>query len=311
MELYFLGTGAGLPSKERNVTSIAFLLLQERGTFWMIDCGEGTQHQMLASPLKPAKLEKIFITHLHGDHVYGLPGILSSRSFQSATSPVTIYGPSGISQMIQSVLETSYTHLPYPLTVSEIEEGIVFEDETFLVSCRKLEHGVPSYGYRFEEKPRPGKLLRHKLDSLRIPAGPVFQKLKDGQDVNLEDGTILKSKDFVGPPAPGRTVVVCGDTIPCDATRMLAVHADVLVHEATYREKDKERASKHNHSTSMQAAAIAASANVHALILTHISARYSKEACKDLENEAQSIFSNTQVAHDHDRYTIEAAHERN
>ena len=124
LELYFLGTGAGLPSKKRNVTSIALLLLQERGAFWLIDCGEGTQHQMLSSPLKPGKLEKIFITHLHGDHVFGLPGVLSSRSFQSAHSLITIYGPIGIKQMVTTILETSHVHLTYPLEIQEINETL-------------------------------------------------------------------------------------------------------------------------------------------------------------------------------------------
>jgi ribonuclease Z len=311
VELYFLGTGAGLPSKDRNVTAIALLLYQERGTFWLIDCGEGTQHQMLASPLRPAKLEKIFITHLHGDHVYGLPGILSSRSFQSATTPVTIYGPIGIARMIQTVLETSSTHLPYPLLVEEIDEGIVFEDDTFCVSCRKLQHGILSFGYRFEEKQRSGKLLRSKLDALRIPAGPMFQKLKNGQDATLADGTLLRSKEFVGAKTKGCTIVICGDTIPCDATKVLARDADVMVHEATYREKDAQRARKHNHSTSKEAATIAASANVQALILTHISARYDKEACEGLESEAKSVFPNTQVASDYSQFAVKTAQARN
>ena len=151
VDIFFLGTGAGMPAKLRNVTSIALKLLEERGAVWLFDAGEATQHQILHTPIKPRRIEKIFITHLHGDHIYGLPGLLSSRSFQGGESEVTVYGPKGIKDYIHVSLSISQTYLKYPLVVIEIEEGSIFEDEQFLVESRRLDHGIPSYGYRIVE----------------------------------------------------------------------------------------------------------------------------------------------------------------
>lgn len=304
MELYFLGTGAGLPQKERNVTSIALRLHQERNAFWLIDCGEGTQHQMLSSPLRMTKLEKVFITHLHGDHIFGLPGLLGSRAFQSGKTPLTLYGPVGLKQFIETTLQVSQSHLPYALDVVEIDEGLVCEDDQFTVTCRRLSHGVPSYGYRFEEQPAAGHLKREQLLEAGVPEGPVYGQLKAGKNVQLPDGRTLYSHDYVSPPAPGRTVVVLGDTTPCAAIVDLARDANLLVHEATYRQVDADRAAMHNHSTTLDAATAAAAAGVKQLILTHISARYDEKAVKGLLKEAKRVFPNTHVAKDHLSFEI-------
>lgn len=175
---FFLGTGAGIPAKLRNVTSVALKLLEERGAIWLFDCGEATQHQILHTSIKPRRIEKIFITHLHGDHIYGLPGLLSSRSFQGGDTEVVLYGPKGLKEFINISLSVSQTFLSYPLKIVEIEEGVIFDDDQFTVEARLLDHGIPSYGYRIIEKDRPGTLLADKLIKAGIKPGPIYKKIK-------------------------------------------------------------------------------------------------------------------------------------
>lgn len=298
MEILFLGTGAGIPAKLRNVTSIALKLLEERGAVWLFDCGEATQHQILHTSLKPRRVEKIFITHLHGDHIYGLPGFLSSRSFQGGETDVTVYGPKGIKAFVETNLSISQTYLKYRIHFVEVEDGIVFEDDQFIVEARGLEHGIHSYGYRVVEKDRPGVLLVDKLKEAGIQPGPLYKKIKNGEDITLEDGTFIDSKVFTGPDVKGRVVTILGDTRYCDSSRILACNADILIHEATFSEGEEALAHEYYHSTTTQAASIAKEANVKRLCITHISSRYDKNAWKVLEDEAKSIFPMTEIAED-------------
>jgi len=299
MDLYFFGTGAGLPSKQRNVTAMALRLHQERNAVWLFDCGEGTQHQMLSSPIRPSKIEKIFITHLHGDHLYGLPGLLGSRAFAHTEAPLTVYGPPGIKHYVETVLSTSETHLPYALDIVEIAPGPVFSDNRFDVSCLPLAHRIASYGYRIVEQPQAGALKVDALVQMGIPKGPTYRALKDGKDVVLPDGRTLQSDDFVMSSTPGRVIAILGDTMPTDNAITLAASADVLVHEATYGTDETARAAKHHHSTTVQAATIAKKAGVRALVLTHLSARYDEAATARLRAEAAAVFANVYIAHDH------------
>lgn len=304
MELYFLGTGAGMPSKERNVTAVALTLYDERGTMWLFDCGEGTQHQILRSPLKTSRLEHLFITHLHGDHVYGLPGLLTSRSNQGGTTPLTVFGPPGLEAMLEPVMRLSQAHLAYELNVIEIREGIVFEDERFEVVCAKLEHRIDSYGYRIVEKEKPGKLDAARLRELGIPPGPLFGRIKQGETVELPDGTVVDGKTFIGPPIAGRTVAILGDTRPCEAELALSANVDVLVHEATFDSTLGELAQSYYHSTSKEAATAAKRAGAKTLILTHISSRYQEDEAERLLSEARATFRDTWLAKDHWVYTL-------
>lgn len=304
MELYFLGTGAGMPSKERNVTAIALTLYDERGTMWLFDCGEGTQHQMLRSPLKASRLETIFITHLHGDHVYGLPGLLTSRSNQGGTAPLTLFGPPGIEAMLEPVLRLSQAHLSYELVIREVSEGTIFEDEKFVVRCAKLDHRIDSYGYRVVEKDKPGKLDAVKLRELGVPPGPLFGKIKRGERVELPDGTVVDGQSFIGPPIAGKKIVILGDTRKCDAAVSLAEDADVLVHEATFDSTFHDLAQAYYHSTATEAAEVAGKAGAKSLILTHISSRYQEDEALRLVSEARAHFPNTQIAKDHGTFAI-------
>jgi ribonuclease Z len=298
LDIFFLGTGAGLPAKLRNVTSIALKLLEERGAVWLFDAGEATQHQILHTSIKPRRIEKIFITHLHGDHIYGLPGLLSSRSFQGGESEVVVYGPKGIKEYITISLSVSQTYLKYPLKIVEIEEGIIFEDEQFSVEARILEHGIPSYGYRIAEKARPGTLLADKLIEAGVQPGPVFRKIKNGETVTLEDGRVIVPGDFLGPTQKGRIVTILGDTRFCKNSISLATNADMLIHEATFSKGEEKLAFDYFHSTTHQAALVAKQAGCKQLCLTHISSRYDRNAWRELVSEAQEIFPNTTIAED-------------
>ncbi|MFI8685297.1 ribonuclease Z [Rossellomorea sp. NPDC077527] len=304
MELLFLGTGAGVPAKLRNVTSIALKLLEERGAVWLFDCGEATQHQILHTSLKPRRIEKIFITHLHGDHIYGLPGLLGSRSFQGGESLLTVYGPKGIKEYIEVSLSVSRTHLQYPLEVMEIEEGVVFEDDGFRVEAMELDHALPTFGYRVIEKDKPGVLKVDQLREQGVGPGPLYRRLKLGETVLLEDGREIHGQDFLGPSIPGRVVTILGDTRICSNAVELGKCADVLVHEATFNRDQEDMAREYFHSTTKQAGETALRADAKRLFLTHISSRYAKESWEELEKEARDVFPETYIARDFLEYVI-------
>lgn len=305
VEFVFLGTGAGVPSKGRNVSAIALQLLEERGATWLFDCGEATQHQILHTAVRPRRIEKIFITHLHGDHIFGLPGLLGSRSFQGGTTPLTVYGPKGIREFIEVALSVSTTHVKYPLEIVEItDEGVIFEDKQFYIETKRLSHGIECFGYRIVEKDIQGELLVEKLLEVGITPGPIFKRLKNGETVELEDGRVLHGEQFIGPKKKGRIITILGDTRYCEAAIELAKDADVLVHEATFSAEDTKQAHDYYHSTTEQAANVALQANVKRLILTHISSRYQGDTYKVLLEEAKQLFSNTEIASDLKIFTV-------
>lgn len=299
MELLFLGTGSGVPSKQRNVSSTALKLLDERNSIWLFDCGEGTQHQILRTTLKPRKINKIFITHMHGDHIYGLPGLLSSRGFQGGEDPVTVYGPKGIRGYVQMSLKYSGTHLSYPIKFVEFTEpGLIFEDKQFKVYADKLQHGLPSHGFRIVEADHDGTLDAELLKEMNVPSGPVYGRLKNKEIVELEDGRVLDGKDFVGEKQKGRVVTILGDTVKHPNSVKLAKNADVVVHEGTFGHTEANLARQYNHSTTIQAAEVAKEAGAKKLLLTHFSSRYLYKDLKELEEESRKIFPNTYVMKD-------------
>lgn len=308
MELEFLGTSAGSPSKFRNVTALALKLLDEINEVWLFDVGEGTQHQILRTMIRPRKVTKIFITHLHGDHIFGLPGFLSSRSFQGAeaATPLTIYGPRGIKQFVETSMRISQTHLAYPIKYVELddEEGVLFENDRFKVSYAGLDHRIKCVGYRVEEKDYPGELMVEKLQEVGVRPGPIYGQIKAGQVVTLDDGTQLNGKDFIGAPKKGRTVAILGDTRKTAGIDKLALNADVLVHESTFGKGEAKLARNYYHSTCIQAAQTAQRDHVKKLLLTHISARYVGPMVKKLQADAREIFPNTRVVRDFDTYNV-------
>jgi len=304
VELLFLGTGSGVPSKGRNVSAVALQLLEERGATWLFDCGEATQHQILHTSIRPRRIERIFISHLHGDHIFGLPGLLGSRSFQGGETPLVVYGPAGIRTFIDTALTISGTRLKYDLYIEEFTEGVIFEDEQFVVTAKLLDHGLPSYGFRIVEKDLPGTLLVDRLLALGVRSGPIYQKIKRGETVVLEDGTVIDGREFVAQPKKGRIVAIMGDTRYCEASIELAKRADVLVHEATFSAEEAHLAHDYYHSTTWQAAEVAKRAGVKQLILTHISSRYQGEMCERLVEEAKTIFPNVALAFDFSSFPV-------
>lgn len=298
MQLYFLGTSAGIPTPHRNVSALGLIWPEYHGQTWLFDCGEGTQHRIMGSPVRLTRINRIFITHLHGDHILGLPGLLGSRSFQGGKSPLTLYGPPGIKRFVYIALESSFTYLTYPLEIIEIDEGTLAIDEHFTVKIQKLDHGIDSYGYRIIEKDRPSQLDASRLKAMGISPGPIYGELKKGKTVTLDDGRTIHGADFLSPPKKGRIITILGDTRYSLNSIQLAYDADILVHESTYRAHQQDLAKKHHHSTSLDAAHVALKANVSHLILTHISARFTDKECQELLKEAQSIFPNTSLAYD-------------
>jgi ribonuclease Z len=303
MQIEFLGTGAGSPGKFRNVSSLALRLLDEINSVWLFDVGEGTQHQILRSTIRPRKIDKIFISHLHGDHIFGLPGLLSSRSFQGGNGPLDIYGPKGIKEYVNVSLKVSESRLAYRIIFHELPngtDGLIFEDPKFSVYAAPLDHRITSFGYRVVEHDHPGELMVDRLAKLQIPSGPIYGRLKRGEVVKLADGRTIDGKQMIGPAQPGRIVTIIGDTRKTENAARLAEHADVLVHESTFGKGENKLAKSYFHSTNMQAAAIAKRAGVKMLLLNHISARYTGRMAYDLEKQAQTIFPNTKVVKDFD-----------
>ncbi len=306
MEITFLGTSSGVPTRSRNVSSVA-LRLTQRGEIWLFDCGEGTQHQLIRSDLRTSQIRRIFITHMHGDHIFGLMGLLASCSMAGTVTEMDLYGPPGLDRYIESCRRWSQMHLHYELRVHTVEPGLVYGDGEYSVTCGPLHHRVTAFGYRIQEADRPGRFNVEKAQALGIPFGPVYGQLKQGKIIILDDGRSFNGNDFCEPPESGRSLVYCTDTIYCDTAIQLAYQADVLIHEATFAHQDADMAHQRLHSTSTMAAEVAAAAQVDLLFLTHFSPRYAPGNAlrvEDLLTEAQAIFPNSKLAKDFLTYEL-------
>tara|TARA_Y100000589_G_C27078807_1_gene598702 strand:- start:19 stop:957 length:939 start_codon:yes stop_codon:yes gene_type:complete len=305
VNITFLGTSSGVPTLSRNVSSLA-LKLSQKAEVWLFDCGEGTQHQLIRSDIKSSQIKKIFITHMHGDHVYGLPGLLATLGLSGNSQGIDIFGPSNLKNFIFSALKNSYCKISFPLNFFEVEDSalnnkILFENDLVEVRCGCLKHRLPTYGYRVNEKDKPGRFNIEKAKSLNIPPGPIYSQLQSGQTIKLADGRIFSGKEFCGKPRKGEIFAYCTDTIFSDSAVKLSKNADLLVHESTFSEKDEEMAYKKLHSTTIMAAKTALLSNAKKLILTHLSPRYTPKSIikpNDLLKEAQKIFPNTSLAKD-------------
>jgi ribonuclease Z len=306
MEITFLGTSSGVPTRSRNVSSVA-LRLPQRAEVWLFDCGEGTQHQIQRSQIKVSQIRRIFITHMHGDHIFGLMGLLASCGLAGNPQQIDIYGPAGLSDYLQACSRYSQTHFSYPIKVHKHRPGVIYEDDEYIVKSQRLEHRVTAFGYRVEEKDRPGHFDVEKARSLGIPPGPIYGQLKQGKTITLADGRKISGKELVGPDRIGRKMAYCTDTIFCEGSVELAQDADVVIHEATFAHQDSQMAIDRLHSTSTMAAQVALAANAKTLLMTHFSPRYApgnELDLGDLLQEARAIFANTELAYDFFTYEV-------
>ncbi|MEE1129012.1 MAG: ribonuclease Z [Methanobrevibacter sp.] len=291
MEITFLGTSSAVHSYERNHPSI---VIKAFGEVMMFDCGEGTQRQLIYAKISPMKISKIFITHYHGDHILGLPGLLQSMNFRGREKKLTIYGPKGLNKVINAIYNLGFTKIDFPIEFIEIGSEIVEKTKEYIIKSQEVKHQVPSLAYSIEELKKP-RFLREKAIELGVPVGPDFGRLHNGEEVEI-NGKIIKPEQVLGPPRKGRKITYSGDSAPCEEMIELAQDSTVLIHESTYVNEDKDKAEEHFHSTSSDAACIAKESNSKRLILTHFSTRY--QNTDQLLNEARKIFDKTETAED-------------
>ncbi len=294
LRVIFLGTAGSVPTPKRSLPAI---VVQRKDELLIFDCGEGIQRQMIQAGVGFHRKTKIFITHLHGDHLIGLPGLLQTMSLLDRERKLEIYGPPGTEAFVNAIQQTVQFSLTFPLEVSDIKDSnVLCKEKEYEVHTVWADHVVPSLAYALIEKPRPGKFNPKKAKALGIPEGPLWSKLQQGSAIRLPNGRVVKSKEVVGPPRRGRKVVYSGDTRPTKKIVELAQNADLLIHDGTFDDELTERANEDGHSTASQAAEIANKAKVKWLILTHISARYKNTDI--LLEQARKIFTKTDVAED-------------
>jgi len=278
-KVVFLGTSAGMPTKKRNVPSCA-LIFNTTGEFWLFDCGEGTQQQIHNAGLKLSKLTNIFISHLHGDHLFGLPGLLATRGLLGIKKSINIFGPVGLDNYLKNNFDYSCTHIPYFYHIYAIEKesylskNLLWENGNISIYCALLNHYLDSFGYAIIEKNIKRNILVEKLVKMGIPPGPIYKKFKENGIINLNDGTVLKAVDFIKESISIKKLCYCGDTTFSSNAVILAQGADLLIHEGTFCSKRKQEANQSYHSTIEEAIKVARLARVKKLAITHLSPRY-------------------------------------
>ncbi len=294
LELLFLGTGASVPSRDKATSCIA---VRNGSDIVLMDCGEGSQRQIMISPFSFMKIRAILITHLHGDHVFGLPGLLQTMSLTGRKESVTIYGPPGIRDCIDAFMTVTQGETVYPMEIIEVSGGESFAVRDMTVSVYRTEHNMASVGYRIDEKDRPGKLDREKALSLGVKDGPDMSRLKNGETVNG-----VRPEQVLGPTIKGSSISYTGDTVKTESVTKGSKSVSVLIHESTYMSSDSELAKEHFHSTALQAAETAKECGASCLILTHVSQRYND--LNDVVAEARTVFENTLAAEDMQLYEV-------
>lgn len=292
MKITFLGTSSGTPTRTRNVTCQVLTL--DNGALWLLDCGEAAQHQLMKAGLRAGRIERILLTHLHGDHCYGLPGMLACMAIQERRDPVQLVGPVGIRELITTTLRLSESGLPYPLDIIELdgarELGVRSE---WNAAAYPISHRVTCFGFDLREGPRPGRFDLAQAQALGIPAGPLYGRLQAGETVRLADGREIRSDQVCEPPRPGRHVVLLGDTSDASGIATAAQGCDLLVHEVTYDAARPDKARQWGHSTSAMTGSFARMIGAKQLIITHFSSRYTDS---DADQGVALLLTETQAA---------------
>lgn len=285
-KVIFLGTGAGMPTKERNVSSMA-VIFNNSGDFWLFDCGEGTQQQLYRAGLKLSKLKSIFISHLHGDHIFGLPGLLASRGLMGIKKDINIFAPIGLVNYLNNCFEYSQTYIPYNYHIYQIEKdkyiknNILCKIGDFTVYCALLNHQIDCFGYSVVEEIVKKNIITEKLKELGVTPGPIYSEIKKNNQVTLKDGRVLVTDTLIKKSRHVKKICYCCDTMFSENSIALSGEADLLIHEATFSTNEQEKAEKNFHSTIRDALKVARHAKVKKLALTHISPRYKR----DIKNE--------------------------
>lgn len=294
LTLRFLGTSASRPTVERSTPSLALI---REGETLLFDCGEGTQRQMMRYGVSFA-LDDLFFSHFHVDHFLGVVGLLRTLALQGRTDALRCWGPRGAERLLRRCETLGADRVTFPLEITEMQPGDEVRRKEYVVRAVTAVHrGGPSLSWALIEDERRGRFDPDLARSLGIPEGPLWGRIHKGESITLDDGRVIEPSVLVGPTRTGRRIVITGDTRPCDATIEAAHRADLLVHEATFGDEEAERAIETGHSTAREAAGVARDAEVKRLVLTHLSARYTRDT-SDLEQEARSVFAATTIARD-------------
>jgi ribonuclease Z len=296
LRLVFLGTAGAVPTIERAPSGI---LIVRGGERILVDCGEGTQRQLMRS-VGMSRIDRVLITHLHGDHYLGLPGLLKTLSLMGREEPLQILGPPGLEEMFQ-VAHRLFGRFAFPLLVEEVPAGFELPLDGYRLRTVRTDHGLPSVGWMLVEAARPGRFHPERAVEAGVTPGPDFRRLQMGETLRLADGRTVRPQDVMDAPRQGRTIVITGDTRPAATVLEAARGATILVHESTFTEDEQERAAETRHSTAGEAAGVAHEAGVGLLVLTHLSSRHSARA---LVEEARRVFPAVLVPSDLDHLVV-------
>ncbi len=298
VQIVFLGTSGSWPTPKRNVSAIAV----KRGPeVILFDCGEGTQRQFMLSSLSFMQVNRVFLTHFHGDHFLGLPGMVQSMTMNERHDPLDVYGPRGTQALAKTLVTLGHFAPGFPVRAHDLRGGDEVDGGEYAVRAVEADHTVPALSYVLAEPPRPGRFDLEKARALGVPEGPLYSRLQAGHAVTVA-GRTIRPEDVLGPPRPGRKIVYTGDTRPSNRLVAAAQGCDVLIHDATADTALEEKAVRYGHSTGAQAALAAKDCRARVLILTHVSPRY--EDVSGILAEARAIFPDTHFAEDFFEYTV-------
>jgi ribonuclease Z len=298
MKIVLLGTSSAVPTLYRSLSSTALI---REGDVFLFDCGEGTQVQLMRAGVRRSRIHSIFIGHLHGDHLYGINGLLSTLHLDNRKTPLRVFGPQGLLHFLNASFRTNSLKFSYPITVQEFPPGFqgrVLDEKEFYVDAMPLDHSIFCLGWRFQEKDRPGIFNLERAEELGVPRGPLFGKLQNGNPITLENGQTVHPEEVLGVTRPGKSVAYCLDTQFSKRSIELAEGCTALIHETTFGPDGITMARERKHSTMEDAARVAAEAGVQQLIATHFSSRYDHRQVKQIADEARPTYENITIARD-------------